>query len=195
MAQEPNEVNGRLGPLPSPTADNIRSQIDETRADMTETIDAIQARLSPRRLVRDVKETVKEATVDRVVSLSKKAGTTVGTFVKNSSRAPGGLLERFRRNPVPMAIAGIEVAAVILKELKQLRPERTERPASVKEHEPTPALRTRHTARNSARFLVIAAGTACLTTWAIWKVRNSAANTSGTTGAELGTPRGLPTGI
>jgi Protein of unknown function (DUF3618) len=171
MGQEPNEVNGRLGPLPSATADDIRSQIDDTRADMTETIDAIQARLSPRRLVRDVKETVKEATVDRVVSLSKKAGTTVGTFVRNSSRGPGGLLERFRRNPVPMAIAGIEVAAVILKELKQLRPERTGRPALVKE--PTPAVQERHTARNSARFLVIAAGTACLTTWAIWKLRSS----------------------
>ena len=85
MGQEPNEVNGRLAPLPSATADDIRSQIDDTRADMTETIDAIQARLSPRRLVRDVKETIKEATVDRVVSLSKKAGTTVGTFVRNSS--------------------------------------------------------------------------------------------------------------
>jgi Protein of unknown function (DUF3618) len=173
MGQEPNEVNGRLGPLPSATSDDIRSQIDDTRADLTETIDAIQARLSPRRLVRDVKETVKEATVDRIVSLSKKAGTTVGTFVRNSSRGPGGLLERFRRNPVPMAISGIEVAAVILKELKQFRPERPERPASVKEPEPTPTVRTGHTARNSARFLVIAAGTACLTTWAIWKLRSS----------------------
>lgn len=192
MGQEPNEVNGRLGPLPSATSDDIRSQIDDTRADLTETIDAIQARLSPRRLVRDVKETVKEATVDRVVSLSKKAGTTVGTFVKNSSRGPGGLFERFRRNPVPMAIAGIEVAAVILKELKQFRPARTERPAYVKEPEPTPVVRKRHTARNSARFLAIAAGTACLTTWAIWKLRNSAAKTNG---AELVTPRGLPTGI
>jgi hypothetical protein len=192
MGQEPNEVNGRLGPLPSATSDDIRSQIDDTRADLTETIDAIQARLSPRRLVRDVKETVKEATVDRVVSLSKKAGTTVGTFVKNSSRGPGGLFERFRRNPVPMAIAGIEVAAIILKELKQFRLERTERPASVKEHEPTPVVQKQHTARNSARFLAIAAGTACLTTWAIWKLRNSAAKTNG---AELVTPRGLPTGI
>jgi hypothetical protein len=195
MGQEPNEVNGRLAPLPLATADDIRSQIDDTRADMTDTIDAIQARLSPRRLFRDVKETVKEATVERVVSLSKKAGSTVGTFVRNSSRGPGGLLERFRRNPVPMAIAGIEVAAIILKELKQFRPQRTERPASVNEHEPTPVVPTQHTARNSARFLVIAAGTACLTTWAIWKLRNSAANTSGTSGAELGTPRGLPTGI
>ena len=194
MGQGPNEVNGKLGPMPSATPDDIRSQIDDTRADMTETIDAIQARLSPRRLVRDVKESVKEATVERVVSLSKKAGTTVGTFVRSSSRGPGGLLERFRRNPVPMAIAGIEVAAIILKELKQFRPERTARPASVDEREPT-AVRTRQTARNSARFLVIAAGTACLTTWAIWKLRNSAANTSGTTGAELGTPRSLPTGI
>jgi hypothetical protein len=195
MGQEPNEVNGKLGPLPSATADDIRSQIDDTRADMTETIDAIQARLSPRRLVRDVKETVKEATVDRVVSLSKKAGATVGTFVKNSSGGPGGLLESFRRNPVPVAIAGIEVAAIILKELKQFRPERPERAADVKGHEPTPTGGKRHTARNSARFLVIAAGTACLTTWAIWKLRNSTPNTSGTTGAELGTPRGLPTGI
>jgi hypothetical protein len=130
-----------------------------------------------------------------VVSLSKMVGTTVGTFVKNSSRGSGGLLERFRRNPVPMAIAGIEVAAIVLKELKQFRAERPERAAYVKEPEPTPPGRKQHTARNSARFLVVAAGTACLTTWAIWKLRNSTANTAGTTGAELATPRGLPTGI
>src|SRR4029450_812520 len=129
-----------------------------------------------------------------VLRLSKNAGPPVGAFVRNSSRGPGGLLERFRRNPVPMAIAGIEVAAIILKELKQFRPERTERAASVKEHEPTPVVK-RHTARNSARFLAIAAGTACLTTWAIWKLRNSAVNTSATTGTEFGTPRGLPTGL
>jgi hypothetical protein len=173
MAQEPNEVNGRLGPLPSPTADDIRSQIDDTRADMTETIDAIQARLSPRRLVRDVKESVKEATVDRVMSLSKKAGTTVGAFVRNSSRTPDTLLERFKQNPVPITLAGIEVARIILRELKQHRPEKADRPTPISEHEPETTDRKHRTPRNSAAFLAVAAGTACLTTWAIWKLRSA----------------------
>jgi hypothetical protein len=150
---------------------------------MTETIDAIQARLSPRRLVRDVKETVKEATVERVMSFSKKAGTTVGTFVKSSARTPDTLLERFKRNPVPITMAGIEVARIILKELKQHRPKRAERPMPISEPEPETASRKHRTARNSVKFLAIATGTACLTTWAIWKLRNSPSNVPSMNGA------------
>jgi hypothetical protein len=40
MAQGPGEVE-------APTTDDIRSQIEQTRADMSDTIDAIQTRLSP----------------------------------------------------------------------------------------------------------------------------------------------------
>lgn len=35
----------------APTSDEIRSRIEETRLEMSQTIDAIEARLSPRRLM------------------------------------------------------------------------------------------------------------------------------------------------
>ena len=45
---------------PSPT--EIRARIEHTRAEMSDTIDAIQARLSPRRLVTEAKQSVKDVT-------------------------------------------------------------------------------------------------------------------------------------
>ena len=55
MAQNPNQVN---------TAE-IRSQIERTRAELGHTIDAIQDRLSPRRVMHDAKETISDATLGR----------------------------------------------------------------------------------------------------------------------------------
>lgn len=57
----------------APTTDEIRSQIEHTRAEMSQTIDAIQARLSPSRLVTDAKQTVKDATIGRVKRLAARA--------------------------------------------------------------------------------------------------------------------------
>jgi uncharacterized protein DUF3618 len=60
MGQESNTATTESGSVeqstastsaPSVTTDEIRSQIEQTRAKMSETIDAIQSRLSPRRLM------------------------------------------------------------------------------------------------------------------------------------------------
>jgi hypothetical protein len=120
-----------------------------------------------------VKETVKDATIERVMDISKKAGSTVGSFVRSSSRTPGTLLERFKNNPIPMTLAGIEAARLVLRELEQFRSERLRRAAAIKDEEREVPARRRRTARNSARFVVFATGAACLTTWAIWKLRSS----------------------
>ena len=82
MAESPSEIGqatGRLGNparetvAAAPTSDEIRSQIEHTRAEMSQTIDAIQARLSPSRLVTDAKQTVKDATIGRVKRLAARA--------------------------------------------------------------------------------------------------------------------------
>ena len=51
MAQGSDEV-GKTVPVSAPTSDEIRSQIEQTRAEMSDTIDAIQSRLSPTRFLR-----------------------------------------------------------------------------------------------------------------------------------------------
>jgi hypothetical protein len=51
-------------------------------AEVSQTIDSIQARLSPRRLMTDAKQTVKDATVGRVKRLAHRG--------RNGFTAPGG---------------------------------------------------------------------------------------------------------
>jgi hypothetical protein len=65
MAQGSDEV----GILSAPTSDEIRSQIEQTRAEMSDTIDAIQSRLSPTRVLADARDSVTEATVGRMKRL------------------------------------------------------------------------------------------------------------------------------
>jgi hypothetical protein len=74
----------------------IREEIEETRAQMSGTIDEIQARLSPRRLMNEAKETVREATVGKVQDVMNSAGESAGSIV-----------DRIKENPVPAALIGI----------------------------------------------------------------------------------------
>jgi hypothetical protein len=97
MGQESSKVTIERGSVeqstanasaPSVTTEEIRSQIERTRAEMSETIDAIQNRLSPRRLMTDAKEKVKDAfSTERAIQVVKS-------------------------NPVPMALIGAAVAAL-----------------------------------------------------------------------------------
>jgi hypothetical protein len=62
MAQSPNEIDG----------DQIRTQIEETRAEMSQTIDAIQERLSPGRVLSDAKESATHATATAISRLADR---------------------------------------------------------------------------------------------------------------------------
>ena len=98
MAQSPGEVEE--GPVrtgdtstaataAAPTTDDIRFQIEQTRAGMSDTIDAIQTRLSPARAIADVKDSVTAATVGRFTRLAQRT--------HGSGRS---LLETARDNPL-----------------------------------------------------------------------------------------------
>ena len=78
------------------TPEQIRKEIEQTRAQMSGTIDEIQERLSPTRLVNEAKETVRDATVGKVKDV-----------MNNASESAGGIVERIKENPVPAALIGI----------------------------------------------------------------------------------------
>jgi ElaB/YqjD/DUF883 family membrane-anchored ribosome-binding protein len=78
------------------TPEQIREDIEQTRAQMSGTIDEIQERLSPKRLVNEAKETVRDATVGKVKDV-----------MNNASESAGGIVERIKENPVPAALIGI----------------------------------------------------------------------------------------
>lgn len=89
----------------------IRANIEQTRADMSETINAIQERLNPTHLkeqakeqvreqFEEAKEMVREATIGRVEHMVQHASDTV-----NDARYT--MMDTVRENPIPAALVGI----------------------------------------------------------------------------------------
>ena len=91
----------------------IRSDIEQTRADMSETIDAIQDRLRPANLVSQAKDTVRDATVGKVKQMAESARDSLrsrGYGSDYGSGSGGTLMDRIAANPIPAALAVASVA-------------------------------------------------------------------------------------
>jgi ElaB/YqjD/DUF883 family membrane-anchored ribosome-binding protein len=91
-AFEPDAIDRDPDALRDEGVDEVvatRAEIERTRADMSETVDAIQERLSPENLKEQAKDRVKEATVGR----AQEAGS--------------GIVKTIRANPLPAALTGI----------------------------------------------------------------------------------------
>jgi ElaB/YqjD/DUF883 family membrane-anchored ribosome-binding protein len=110
IERDPRSLNGDALPQDDETAE-IRANIEQTRADMSETIDAIQERLNPTHLkeqakeqvreqFEEAKEMVREATIGRVEHMVQQASDTV-----NDARYT--MVDTIRENPIPAALVGI----------------------------------------------------------------------------------------
>jgi ElaB/YqjD/DUF883 family membrane-anchored ribosome-binding protein len=90
----------------------IRSDIERTREDMSETIDEIQERLSPATLAAQAKEAVKEQTVGRV----KEAARGVSESASNTAE---GIREGVRQNPWPAIMIGAGTAWMLFDGIRR----------------------------------------------------------------------------
>jgi F0F1-type ATP synthase assembly protein I len=88
--------------------DAIRAEIEETRARMSNTVDAIQAKLSPERLTQEAKEMVKDATVRKV---EKMANMTMHKAESWRSQ----MMETIKQNPIPAALVGIGLGWLLIE--------------------------------------------------------------------------------
>jgi len=136
-ANDPGYVSGEYGTgLDSDTAagdvdseradrrtTEVRREIDRTRADMSETIDAIQDRLRPRNVASRAAEGVRDATVGRVKEFAstmtggRSSGGTDWDDDDTRYRSSGwdgsprnGLVDRIRDNPMAAALAAGSIA-------------------------------------------------------------------------------------
>jgi hypothetical protein len=109
MAQDANTVS---------TAE-IRTQIERTRAELGQTIDAIQDRLSPRRVMHETKEKIADATIGR----AKRLAHRVNTAVQSSAASPrmASVLDHARHNPSRTTLIAAAVGAVIVAGLTRAR--------------------------------------------------------------------------
>jgi hypothetical protein len=163
MAQEPNQVmqdsaSGGAAPSSSPATREIRSHIEQTRAEMSETIDAIQARLSPSRLMTDAKQTAKAATVGRVKRFAAKTNGALGGREGRSFDAKR-LLEVVRSNPIPLTMVGLAATALTARGFMRSR-NRSAQPLHS-------GIGRRRPSKNAGRLLVgVCSGFAC---WRAWR--------------------------
>jgi gas vesicle protein len=102
------DADGGAGAAEGDDPERIRRQIERTRADMSETIDAIQDRLNPERVADQVKEQVREATIGRAEHMVSEATGTM-------REAGYGIMDTIRENPVPAALAAIGLGWLWLK--------------------------------------------------------------------------------
>jgi hypothetical protein len=109
MAQDPNQVS---------TAE-IRSQIERTRTELGHTIDVIQDRLSPRRVMNDAKETISDATLGRAKRLAHRVTDAVHSG--NSSPNVSAVLDTARSNPTMTALIGAAVSALVFALMTRAR--------------------------------------------------------------------------
>lgn len=111
-------------------AAQIRADIEQTRAEMSDTIDALQEKLSPERIKDQVKEKVKEqasdayesvkkATVGRVEKVMDNVSEKVSDVTRGASTAVkdtgSSIVETIRQNPIPFALIGVGIGMLIKK--------------------------------------------------------------------------------
>jgi hypothetical protein len=89
---------------------DIRNEIEETRVEMSETIDAIQEKLKPRNLVASATDRVRNAATERVRDMADTASQTAQQAVDYTRDMASSVTDRARRNPIPFALIGVGAA-------------------------------------------------------------------------------------
>lgn len=106
----------------------IRQEIERTRIEMHETIDAIQQKLNPERLKRQAGDTIREATIGRaehtMSNAMDKAEGAVNNVRDTAMEAKSGLMETVRHNPLPAAMIGLGLGWLLMRRSSQERPPR-----------------------------------------------------------------------
>jgi Protein of unknown function (DUF3618) len=88
----------------------IRNQIEETRVEMGQTIDAIQEKLKPRNLVASATDRVRNAATERVREMADTASHTAQQAMDYTRDMTSSMADSARRNPIPLALIGIGAA-------------------------------------------------------------------------------------
>ena len=111
---ELREIDGNAGDAP-PETEQIKAQIEETRNQMGETIDAIQERLSFANISDQVSETVsnaietaKDTAYDATIGKAVNFMTNVGDAVTHS-----GAFKMAKSNPLPLALIGLGAGLLV----------------------------------------------------------------------------------
>lgn len=109
--------------------DQLRAEIEDTRAEMSQTINEIQERLSPENVMDQVKEKVREATIGKVERVMNRVGETIGDVTEPAREVLAGAGSTIRdtgrsaadviwRNPIPVALVGLGVGLLVMRAVR-----------------------------------------------------------------------------
>ncbi len=145
MGEEASRLNDEIRRDPAEISDDpevIEQEIEQTRAELSGTIDAIQERLNPEALKAQVKEAAHDATIGRVVDakdqavervqdIASQASDKVRQFAgidsnrsqplgaddrfNRTSQGNTAILETIRANPIPAVIAGAGIGMALAR--------------------------------------------------------------------------------
>ena len=118
MAQERNEINpsdsrstrtareplAQGGAQGSNETAEIKSEIERTRVEMSETLGEIQERLRPDHLIQQAKDTVSEAASGKVRNIMQSAGETATMVADQTKYAGRSVADYVRNHPVQVAL-------------------------------------------------------------------------------------------
>lgn len=102
-----------------PEVERLVEDIEETRNEMTGTVEEIGDRLDPKNIVADAKETVRNATVGKVEEMANTAGEVASDATETIRETGSSVIDMVTRNPIPAAMIGIGVGWLVMSGRKE----------------------------------------------------------------------------
>jgi hypothetical protein len=93
-----------------PEAERLKADISATQADLRQTVETIQERLSAENLKEQAAAKVREATLGRAQDMMNRVGDRVGNAASRTKETTATVADAVRENPLPYALIGIGVA-------------------------------------------------------------------------------------
>jgi ElaB/YqjD/DUF883 family membrane-anchored ribosome-binding protein len=105
-------------PLDDPEArvDQLTNEIDETRGDLSETIEAIGEKLDPGNIAREASQTVRSATVGKVEQMTYGAQETWRDVRTGNT---GSIVDTITSNPIPAGMVALGLGMLFMNRGKQ----------------------------------------------------------------------------
>ena len=107
----------------------IKADIEDTRAELGQTLNEIQERLSPEHVMDQVKETVREATIGKVERVMERVNEKISNVTEPAMEAMGRAGEKLKetgssvgnviwQNPIPFALIGLGAGMLVMHRVR-----------------------------------------------------------------------------